>query len=176
LLPALDSALHFLLELDVFIKMAEIIAGAAAVSAFAGLADLCVKLCKSLNEMRETFVDAGGAITALKADVDALSSILWQTANILEQSLVKGREWSLHTQRDICNIISSCSTSLLNLQTLLSKFRNFSDLEGKSRAVNIPVIKMKFRWVWEERNIVKIQQSLARQKDTLTMQLTVIHV
>jgi hypothetical protein len=156
--------------------MAEIVAGAAAVSAFASLADLCVKLCKSLNEMRETFVDAGGAITTLKEDVDALSSILRQMANTLEQSLVKGRKWPLHTQMNIRNIISSCSTSLLNLQTLLSKFSNFSDLEGKGRAVNIPVIKMKFRWVWEEKRIVKIQQSLAIQKGTLTMQLGVIQV
>lgn len=156
--------------------MAEIIAGVAAVSAFASLADLCVKLCKSLNEMRETFVDAEGAITALNADVDAFSSILRQMANRLEQSLAKGRQYSLHAQMDLRNIINSCSTSLLSLQKVLGKFKDFSDLVGNGKVVNIPVIRMKFRWVREEKRIEKIQQSLEKQKSTLSVQLLVIAV
>ncbi|KAG4428965.1 hypothetical protein IFR05_015554 [Cadophora sp. M221] len=148
----------------------------AAVSALAGLADLCLKLCKSLNELRESFVDAEGAVTALNADVEAFSSILLQTSSRLNQSVSKGIQYSQHAKMNLKTIVTSCSTPVVNLQKVLLKFETFSDLEGRGKAVGIRAIRWKFRWVREEKNIVKIQRSLERQKSTLGVQLLVILV
>ncbi|KAH7323772.1 ankyrin repeat-containing domain protein [Rhexocercosporidium sp. MPI-PUGE-AT-0058] len=148
----------------------------AAVSALAGLADLCLKLCKSLNEMRSSFVDAEGAVTALATDFEAFSSILLQTSSRLDESVAKGIQYSTHAKMNLKTIVTSCSTPVVNLQKVLLKFGDFTDLEGRGKAVNVRAIRWKFRWVREENNIVKIQQSLERQKSTLSVQLLVILV
>lgn len=151
--------------------MAEVIAVVGAVSAFASLIDLCFTLGKSLNTMREAYVDAPEAISLLAADVDSFCSILRQIANTLEQGLAKGLEYPVHVRANLRSIIQSCSILLLNLQKMLRKFEDFSDLVGRGNAIGILVTKMRFRWVWEEKRVVKIQQVLQNQKLTLNAQI-----
>jgi len=110
--------------------MAEMVAAVSAVSAFASLIDLCFTLGKSLNTMREAYVDAPEAISLLAADVDSFCSTLRQIANTLEQGLVKGLEYPVHVRANLRSIIQSCSILLLNLQKMLRKFEDFSDWWG----------------------------------------------
>lgn len=157
--------------------MAELVAIVGAVSAFASLVDLCIKVTKSLNELREDFVDAVDALKSVRADVEAFGSILRQIANHLEERQRTGGERCRRaTYEHLLRIALNCATPLLGLQAVLSKFENYSDLEGRGRSIHIPIIKMRLRWIMEQKKILKIQQGLEKQKSTLNTQLLVILV
>lgn len=157
--------------------MAELVAIVGAVSAFASLVDLCIKVTKSLNELREDFVDAVDALKSVRADVEAFGSILRQIANHLEERQSTGGERCRRTTYEhLLRIAVNCATPLLGLQAVLSKFENYSDLEGRGRSIHIPIIKMRLRWIMEQKKILKIQQGLEKQKSTLNTQLLVILV
>ena len=147
-----------------------------AVSAFAGLADLSFNICKSLNQMREDFADAAESLETVSSAVRSFGSVLEQIGLQLEKGRAKGLEYDVRARLGLRNILDSCTTPLVNLQKILSKFSDFRDLEGKGKSGGVKVIMMRLRWVFEEKRIARIQQSLVQQESTLQTQLLVVIV
>jgi hypothetical protein len=145
-----------------------------AVGACAGLADLCFKICKSLNQMRGDFADAAESLEAVSSAVESFGSVLEQIGLQLDKGRAKGLEYDVRARLGLRNILDSCTTPLVNLQKILSKFSDFRDLEGKGKSSGIKVIMMRLRWMLEENRIVKIQKSVAQQKSTLQTQLLLV--
>ncbi|KAB5540447.1 ankyrin repeat-containing domain protein [Coniochaeta sp. 2T2.1] len=157
--------------------MAEIVAAVGAVSAFASLVDLCFQIGKSLNQMREDFADAADDFKSLQHDVEAFRSILQQIVDLLEERRKTGGEHYRRTiYEHLLSIAINCTTPLLGLKKIINKFEDYSDLEGRGWAVRIPIIKMRLRWITEQKKILKLQQSLEKQKSTINTQLLVILV
>ena len=156
--------------------MADPITVIGAVSAFASLVELCFGICKSLNQLREDFAEAYEGFTSIKTEVEVFTSILQQITDTLKEGRERGIELQVKTGEGLHNILINCTTLLLGLRKILAKFRDFSDLVGQGRPTSILVIKMRLRWMMEERKITKIQMSLKKQKDTLNTQLLVVLV
>ena len=141
-----------------------------AVSAIAGLIDLSKQLCQSLQSMSESFLGAENALQSMQGDVEAMSSSLEQLMTAIETGATKGVEYPAQTKADLMVVIQNCEIPLARLKTILRKFGHYSDLAGSSTSVtSIITIRFRFRWMFEEKNILKIQSALQSHKSSLNV-------
>ena len=146
-----------------------------AISAIGGLIDLGTKLCRNLDDMTSTFTSAPEMISQMSDDISALGSILLQLQSSLDDTEHHGLDLNLsqEARRDLHYALINCRTAYLRLQKIMEKFAHYADLAGSSSTVTtILSIKMRFRWMMEERDILKVQQSLQVHKATLNLTLT----
>jgi hypothetical protein len=146
-----------------------------AIAAVAGLVDVGVKLCISLNDMAKNFSSAPDAMSLMERDVSSLVSVLQQLQSALEEGNSNDLVLSLEARINLHNIIQNCRLVLASLETILDKFEHYpKDLEGASTTVTkIKAIKLRFRWMIEESEVVKIRRSLDSHVGTLQLTLTV---
>jgi len=146
-----------------------------AIAAVAGLVDVGVKLCISLNDMAKNFSSAPDAMSLMERDVSSLVSVLQQLQSALEEGNSNDLVLSLEARINLHNILQNCELVLASLETILDKFEHYpKGLEGASATVTkIKAIKLRFRWMIEESEVVKIRRSLDSHVGTLQLTLTV---
>lgn len=155
--------------------MADPLAIIGAIATIVGLIDLGKKLCENLDDMKSTFANAPETISQISEDISALGSVLLRLQNSLEDGNHHGLDLNLseEARHDLHYALINCRTTYLRLQKIMEKFVYYADLAGSSSTVTtILSIKMRFRWMLEERVILKVQQSLQVQKATLNLTLT----
>jgi hypothetical protein len=149
------------------------ILGAAAT--IVSLVDLGIKICKTLNEMSATFSSVPQTISQLHDEISTLGSVLSQLQlsleggkhHILENALSSEAKHGLHLG------LNSCKKAYLRLRKILDKFSQYSDLKGLSSSITpIVSIRVRFRWMLEESEVLKIRQDLQAQKLSLNIALT----
>jgi len=144
-----------------------------AVSAIVGLVDVGAKLCISLNDMAKAFSSAPDAMSLMKRGVSSLVSVLQQLQDALKDGSSNGLELSQEARSNLQNILENCGLVLASLKTILDKFEHYpKNIEGAAAVVKIKAIKMRFRWMIEESEVVKVRKSLDSHVWTLQLTLT----
>ncbi|KAJ3469744.1 hypothetical protein MRS44_003809 [Fusarium solani] len=105
--------------------------------------------------------------------VSSLVSVLQQLQTALENGNSNGLDLAQEARIDLQNILESCELVLASLKTTLSKFEHYpKELEGASTTVTkINAIKLRFRWMIEEKEVVRIRKSLDTHVQTLQLTL-----
>ncbi|KAH6972262.1 ankyrin repeat-containing domain protein [Ilyonectria sp. MPI-CAGE-AT-0026] len=145
-----------------------------AIASVAGLVDLGAKLCFTLHDMAKVFSSAPETIVLMDKDVSSLRSVLQQLQSELEKGNSHGLDLPRETRINLQNILESCELVFASLKTTLDKFTNYpKKLEGAGVAViKINSIKIRFRWMMEESEVVRIRKSLQTHVQTLQLTLT----
>ncbi|ENH71169.1 Ankyrin repeat domain-containing protein 50 [Fusarium oxysporum f. sp. cubense race 1] len=106
--------------------------------------------------------------------VSSLVSVLHQLQTALENGNSNGLDLAKEARIDLQNILESCGLVLASLKTILNKFEHCpKELEGASTTVTkINTIKLRFRWMIEEKEVVRIRKSLDTHVQTLQLTLT----
>lgn len=145
-----------------------------AIASVAGLVDVGAKLCFTLHDMAKVFSSAPETIVLMNKDVSSLRSVLQQLQSELEKGNSHALDLPRETRINLQNILESCELVFASLKTILDKFTNYpKKLEGAGVAViKINSIKIRFRWMMEESEVVRIRKSLQTHVQTLQLTLT----
>jgi DNA repair ATPase RecN len=146
------------------------------VASVAGLAEMGAKLCVTLNCMARVFVSAPESISLMNRDVSSLVSVLEHLQTALKDGNSHGLDLSREACTDLQITLGNCTLVLESVRRILSKFeQDPKELEGApKRVVKIFAIKLRFRWMMGESEVVRIRRSLDTHVQTLQLTLTAI--
>ncbi|EXA29672.1 hypothetical protein FOVG_18863 [Fusarium oxysporum f. sp. pisi HDV247] len=147
------------------------------IAAAADLADMGADLCISLKGMARTFLSAPEAIFPMTQGVSSLVSLLQEIQTALENGNSNGLVLSREARIDLQNILENCKLVLASMKMTLDKFEHYpKEFEGASTTVTrINAIRLRFQWMIEESEMVRIRDNVQTLQLTLTATTALVY-